>query len=194
MYARRIHSLALGAALSFCVGGCPGSLQDPERFQGSTTCPPGVDVENQIFKNNGAKSCVSAICHDHTEPAGELDLESPDPASRMIGKQSSDVNCSSRLLIDPQNPEASFLYEKVSKKKPSCGDQMPNVGSKLLLSEIDCVHNWILQKAYGARDGGVGGSAGSGGTLGSGGTAGSAGQSSGGGAAGAGGVQDAGAE
>ena len=191
VYAARTHIAALGIFAAIAIVGCPGSLEDPDRFQLSTTCAPGTNVETQIFMNNGSKSCVSTICHDTTEPAGGLDLESPDPASRMIGKKSQDPNCSSKLLIDPANPEASFLLEKVSQKKPTCGDQMPNVPSKLLLAEIDCIHTWVVTKAYGASDGG-GGTAG----VSSGGSSGSAGSSStggSGGSGGTGGVKDAGA-
>lgn len=163
-------SLLLGAAIAGCP---PGSLEDPERFLdggpggGSATCPTGYDVPSDLF----AKKCVD-LCHDDSDPDGALDLKSADPASRMIGVPSSDGDCATRLLIDPANPEQSFLIEKLTSKSPQCGDQMPDTLTKATASEIECVRQWVYGLVGSGTDSGAGGSAGaagSGGTTDSGG-------------------------
>lgn len=156
-------SMVLGAGVAGCP---PGSLEDPERFLdggaggGSATCPTGYDVPKDLF----AKKCVE-LCHDDSDPDGALDLKSANPASRMIGVASSDGDCATRLLIDPANPEQSFLIEKLTSKSPQCGDQMPDTLSKATASEIECVRQWV----YGLVGGGDSGAAGSGGATDSGG-------------------------
>lgn len=175
--------LAVGViALSGLVPGCPGKLEDPARFEG---CPPGFNVETEIFQ----KTCNDKLCHASADPAGELDLESPNPASRLVNVPSSNALCLGTLRLDPNNVDNSLLMQKLLLSKPGCGDRMPlEPNEPLSDSQIECVRQWAIDAAA-KYDGGVigtGGSAGSGsgGSSGgggaSGGNAGASGSSSGG--------------
>jgi hypothetical protein len=170
--------LAVGVlALSGLVPGCPGKLEDPARFEG---CPPGFNVETQIFQ----ASCNGKLCHTSDDPAGELDLQSPNPASRLLNVPSSDALCLGALRLDPNNVDNSLLMQKLTSSKPGCGDQMPLAPNEPLSdSQIECVRQWAINVAaqYDGGSIGTGGSAGSGsGGTASGGTSGASGSSSGG--------------
>lgn len=172
--------LAVGVlASSGLVPGCPGKLEDPARFEG---CPPGFNVEKEIFQT----TCNGKLCHVSTDPAGELDLVSPDPASRLVNVPSSNALCLGTLRIDPNNVDGSLLMQKLTSSKPGCGDRMPlEPNEPLSDSQIECVRQWAIEAAAqydgGAiGTGGTGGSAGSGSGGASGGTAGASGSSTGG--------------
>jgi hypothetical protein len=141
---------ALGSAALLL--GCPGTLDDPSAFETVQLepCPSGYDVEKDLFQS----TCAASACHDSTDAAGTLDLGSPGVASRLIGVAASDPKCKSRLLIDPNSPDKSFLIEKLEKAKPQCGVQMPN-GSKPLGGDvIQCVVDWV-HAHVGNTDGGL---------------------------------------
>lgn len=133
------------------MAGCPGALSDPDRFVegGSSTCPPGTDVEKDIF----GTSCSSKLCHDSDQPAAGLDLTA-NVASQVVGVTSSGgEECDGQLLLDPNDPEGSLFLEKVAAKTPRCGDRMP-LGVPLSAGEIDCVRQWVKQVSGGAGGGG----------------------------------------
>jgi len=153
---RRISPL-LGLLLIVpaAVVGCPpGTLEDPDRFiDASTTCPPGYDVPKDLF----AKRCVQN-CHSKKDKKGKLDLESPDVASRLIGVPSGNADCAVHLLIDPADPDQSYLLEKLEDSSPACGKQMPNTPKKATAAERDCVRQWVSGLV--GADSGAGGAAG----------------------------------
>lgn len=151
------------------LGGCPGTLDDPEAFR---PCTPET-VPTKLFVNK----CSGIGCHDSKEPGSGLDLTSPGVEARLIDQYSKFIvpneedsgimlgpdggplhDCEDRLLIDPANPSTSFLLDKVTKTKPECGDQMPAIGT-LSAKEIQCITDWV----QGLVDAGAGsgGSAGS---------------------------------
>jgi len=168
--------------------GCPGSLDEPERFTdgggggSSTACPPGYDVETDLFQ----ASCSSKVCHDSDQPEANLDLSGASAFANMNGVSSSDGACASRLLIDPSNPAQSFLLEKLTSATPQCGDQMPLGVKALSADKIDCVKKWIADKTGTGTGGSGGADAASGGSGGA--------DASSGGSAGAAGSSDSGAE
>lgn len=125
--------------------GCPGELEDPDRF--STVCDP----PSQIF----AKTCGASSCHDAKEPEANLDLESPGVEARLIDVPADCAEpdpddpeacvCPDRLLVDSQNPDASYLLEKVTQEVPECDDRMPLLTGNLRSREVECLRTWILQ-------------------------------------------------
>ncbi len=131
-------------ALALLPLGCPGTLDDPEAFldAAQATCPAGYDVEKDLFQS----TCGASACHDATQPTGNLDLASPNVASRLIGVPASDPKCASKLLVNPKNPDSSFLLEKLESSKPSCGVQMPKGSKPLAPAQIACVKQWIYDQ------------------------------------------------
>jgi hypothetical protein len=133
---RRPFALALLFAAA--VAGCPGSLDDPDRFSAQFgTCP-----DMPAFFG---KTCAVATCHAAKNPSAGLDLESDDIAGRLTGKMATG---SSGLLIDPSSPSESVLYTKVTDSPPS-GARMPLGGDPLDDAMVGCVLTWIESSTKG---------------------------------------------
>jgi hypothetical protein len=142
------------------LAGCPGKLREPERFRdggaadSGTNCP---DVPTEVF----AKKCAGSSCHSGATPASNLDLVSPDVASRVVGKTA--LACKAPLA-DPADPEASVIFIKIS-PGDMCGSRMP-LGAALPDDEIACVKDWIADQtpaastSAGTGSGGAGGAGG----------------------------------
>ena len=64
------------------------------------------------------------------------------------------------MLIDPANPEQSFLIEKLTKSNPQCGEQMPNSKFRATATEIACVKLWVQSLVGSGSDSGAAGSGG----------------------------------
>ena len=143
---------ALSVIAVVSLTGCPGTLDNPSQFSegvgdgsagsggsGGSTAQCDIAVESvpeQLF----VPTCATSSCHDTSAPAGDLDLVSPDVASRLVDQPSS--QCPVELLVNPTTPEDSLLFDKVSNAIPSCGDRMP-LGSSLPPEKIACVRAWI---------------------------------------------------
>jgi len=148
---RRRGFAALGAAcvavfVAFSFTGCPGELENPERF-GPAVCPAPMDVPAVIF----ARSCTDALCHSDTDPVADLDLMSADVLTRLVDVPSS--QCSGWLRIDSADPGESLLLHKLENAFPSCGSHMPLDG-KLSRVELACIRDWVFA-AVGKGDGGL---------------------------------------
>lgn len=124
-----------GAALltTIALSSCGSSAPEPEERR--------CDVP-KIFE-----ACGGRVCHGATDPAGGLDLVSEGRDARLFGVLGSTA-CGSRVLVEPEYPEASLLYEKLTADEPSCGRPMPPSG-KLDDFEIECVRKYI-EEASGA--------------------------------------------
>jgi hypothetical protein len=133
-----IPAFTLIAASSIVFLGCPGELDDPERFVDGgfpQSCP---DIPKELF----VKRCAGSICHEGANAAAGLDLIAPNVESRLVNKPGRDCP---GLLVDPVLPEASLLYEKLL-PLPACGSPMP-VGKPALNGfELECVREWIATR------------------------------------------------
>jgi len=86
-------------------------------------------------------SCDGANCHGAGSGLGNF-AESEEDAKSFIGVEGT-VTCGGKgPLIDPDNPSASILVQKVTPTKP-CGAQMPLTGDKLTDDQISCLQEWI---------------------------------------------------
>jgi hypothetical protein len=145
---RRFGRFLAGAALSFAalgtLSGCPGTLDDKERFlvdAGIDNPDAGTgggecgDVPARIF----VTSCGDTGCHGATAPQQELDLVSSGLDARIVGVQAK--SCSG-ILADPQSPAGSVLYSKLL-NQPKCGSQMPLARPPLSDADRQCVLAWI---------------------------------------------------
>lgn len=105
-----------------------------ESPDGSAPCG---DVPLTILREN----CTGGICHHAgTNPAGHMNLLSPCVAERLVGVVSS---CNGRLLIDPAQPDRSFILEKLENDRPECGGERMPFRSRLPGEKIECVRRWI---------------------------------------------------
>ncbi|RLB54328.1 MAG: hypothetical protein DRJ42_09395, partial [Deltaproteobacteria bacterium] len=117
------------------LGGCPGSLEDPGRFEAGV---PACDAEELLIR-----SCGSEVCHDADAPQADLDLVSPGVASRLVDVPA--VLCVDLgNLVDSADPQgASAMLQKLQ-TDPGCGLQMPPSPFEPLTSdEVSCLSAWV---------------------------------------------------
>lgn len=104
--------------------------------------PPGgdepCDAPGTILVSRcGAASCHGGAVGDFAESASALES--------LVGEEPSSNSDECGLMIDPENPEQSFLLTKLNGQLPSgCGAPMP-FGTPLTADELDCVESWISQ-------------------------------------------------
>ncbi len=110
----------------------------------------GFDVVQAIFTRN----CV--ICH---APGNDLDLVAGAAWADLVGQPAPSAEACGGTLVVPGDPEASYLYQKLSSPTPCSGSQMPRTDllpDPLPACVIALVRAWIAEGAPGRpADGGV---------------------------------------
>jgi hypothetical protein len=102
---------------------------------GGSSCEPTEASVSAIF----AEACTASGCHNASEPAVGLDLESEGIAGRLVDQAAATCD---RTLVVPQDAGLSFLYEKLTSDAPECGDRMP-IGARLSDDQLTCIRSWI---------------------------------------------------
>jgi hypothetical protein len=82
---------------------------------------------------------LSETCHRGKTPSAGLNLEAPVHA-KLVEVPSSE---SGRPLVVPGDPEASFLFEKITSDTPSHGARMP-LGQPLDAKDVESIRAWIV--------------------------------------------------
>jgi hypothetical protein len=135
---RALCAVAIGVAVAAMLAGCPGTLEDPARFEtDGSTCP---DIPTFF-----TETCALAGCHSAQSMIAGLDLASPNVFQRLLGKHPTGGG-GTGLLIDPSNPADSVLYTKLT-DTPPFPTRMPASGGPLSGDEIACVLTWIETNA-----------------------------------------------
>ena len=116
----------------------------------STVGPDGSDGAGQLTEATLAQvseifavSCAFSGCHSGGEPAGDLSLEG-DFAARIVG-----VDSGQRpdfKLVDPGNPDKSYLLIKVRGDDEMVSQQMPP-GNPLPAEQVEIIRAWIASGA-----------------------------------------------
>ena len=144
-----------GLLLIGAAWGCPGTLDDPARFLeagavGATdaSAPVGGDEAGADGSCPDvpallAHTCTASTCHNASDKAQGLDLQSPDVAARLVGVPATE---GAGVLVDPSTPSKSVLYEKLG-ASPPFGARMPLGASPLDAPTLACVLAWITQAA-----------------------------------------------
>lgn len=107
--------------------------------------PCGTLEARAIFQS----SCAASVCHDQSQPAAGLDLSGADPAGQLVGVPS--ALCPDETRVVAGDPEASYLWAKLTESMPACGEPMP-VGTSLSAEEITCIQEWIVGLGSGVVD------------------------------------------
>lgn len=128
--------MLLTAALLWVGCGSDDSTVGPDEsaVEGSRTEATLAEV-SEVF----AVSCAFSGCHSGDEPAIGLSLEG-DFAARIVGvasEQRSDFK-----LVDPGNPDKSYLLIKVRGDDEMISQQMPP-GSPLSAEQVEIIRAWI---------------------------------------------------
>jgi hypothetical protein len=154
-----------------CTTGCPGSINDPERFllpisQTEQGTGAAGTPDQRIAKHEPIQPDTSHTPEKTPElpplPAGceplviidkncvschaggdsaPPNLKGPDVKQRL---QNQTTDCGgTRPYISKDNPLSGVLWEKISQSKPSCGDQMPYGVAPLSPEKQACLKAWI---------------------------------------------------
>ena len=150
---RRAAGLALLAVL--LLAGCAGEGGDDGDGRGRATCTPAVDpAAAPRYASNIQpiydRSCALAGCHASVAPAQALDLSPGRSFGATVNRRSTQV--ASRALIEPGDPDTSYLLGKVRGDPGIAGVLMPQgcpgnplQGAQCLTpDEINAVETWIL--------------------------------------------------
>ena len=134
------RSLLLVAALLWT--GCGGD--------DSTLGPDGTDGEGTLTEATLAQvsgvfsvSCALSGCHSGGEPTADLSLEG-DFAARIVGVASGQRP--DLKLVDPGNPDSSYLLIKVRGDDEIVSQQMPP-GKVLPAEQVEIIRAWIASGA-----------------------------------------------
>jgi hypothetical protein len=161
-------TLGLLAACGGGSGDTPGDQVPTDCAEQIMTraCAPGATV-NKCVTCSGLSGC-----HGKDSPAiTGLDLSLDGLAANehgktLINKPADDVNglCGAaamptpikgKVIIDPNNPENSLMYQKVQTNFAECGSRMPYTASKpLSAADQQCILDWI-KKIPGVKSGGA---------------------------------------
>jgi hypothetical protein len=94
-----------------------------------------------------AVTCTAKACHNSVDKAYALDLQSPGVVSRLLNQPS--LELPSFKLIDPNYPNSSYIWLKVSLLMPPAGVQMPQMGTKLSPAQLQCFQQWVIAESAG---------------------------------------------
>ena len=132
-------SLLLAAALWWVGCGGDDSTVGPDGEGEGTLTEASLAQVREVF----AVSCTISGCHGGGDPAADLSLEG-DFAARIVG-----VDSGQRpdfKLVDPGNPNKSYLLIKVRGDDEIVSQQMPP-GSPLSAEQVEIIRAWIASGA-----------------------------------------------
>ena len=104
------------------------------------------EIQEYVFD----RSCASSACHAAPANAGGLDLTYGHSYAELIGgvPQNPAAAAAGMKLVDPGNPENSFLLAKLLEPTaPAFGAQMPFGGGAIHTGKIDAIRTWIAAGA-----------------------------------------------
>jgi hypothetical protein len=107
---------------------------------------PDVPVGQSVSYSEHLEPLVLAHClgcHESEEPKAKLVLEQGVGFGQLVGRRS--VQVPSMFLVEPGDPEASYLWLKVQ-HRASEGKGMPRTATsvkKLRAAELDLYRRWI---------------------------------------------------
>lgn len=152
----------LSAILLGLVTSCGGEAE-PAAPPGPTDCAE-VIFTRACAPGSTVNKCVTCSgisgCHGKDTPTTDLDLSAEGIAASQSGKTfinkpADDVNglCGAaamptpikgKVIVDPNNPENSLLYQKVLTGFADCGSRMPFTATKpLSAADQQCILDWI---------------------------------------------------
>ena len=132
------RSLLLVAALLWTGCGGDDSTLGPDGSEGELTEATLAQV-SEVF----AVSCALSGCHSGGEPKAGLSLEG-DFAARIVGVASGQRP--DLKLVDPGNPDDSYLLIKVRGADEIVSQQMPP-GQVLPAEQVEIIRAWIASGA-----------------------------------------------
>jgi len=107
-------------------------------------------IQSVIF-DSAAYGCTNGVCHNSAgnPAAGSLDLTAAVSYEQLVGVPSAIASADGVTVLDrvePSEPIASFLYEKLSAKTygtATGGQAMPSIFAALTPDHLDAIDKWI---------------------------------------------------
>ena len=145
--------------LSDCGGACVDLQTNPDHCgecgnacglggaceMGSCGCPgDGVSFVDEV-EPMLADACTGLGCHSGPAPASGLDLSPGQVHANLVGVPS--TQCADRMLVEPGQPGASYLMDKVLGVNLCFGTKMPKAAPDLTDAEIATLSEWICRGA-----------------------------------------------
>ena len=130
----------LVAAVGAALAGCPSS---------ATPTPVQTIAFAAIRDTILAPRCALPTCHDAAARSGNLVLDAANAYDALVGVEPNidTAREAGLLLVDPGQPDNSFLLIKLSGPPPDQGSRMPLTGDPLSESETALIAEWIAQGA-----------------------------------------------
>jgi hypothetical protein len=124
-----------------CAG--PGSTTDSAPASGDTAS--FAQIQSDIF----SQSCVAGGCHNAVSRAGNLSLVDGESYQELLHAPTDNIVARRAGLarVTPFQPDASFLWLKVTEPGPGEGSRMPLSGSPLSPDQTDLIRRWIAAGA-----------------------------------------------
>ena len=110
------------------------------------TAPPESSAYHEIQEAVFDKNCANSVCHAVPANAGNLNLTYDFSYENLVGRapQNPAAAAAGMQLVDPGNPENSFLLTKLmGPTAAELGARMPFGGGVLHTGKIDAVRRWI---------------------------------------------------
>jgi hypothetical protein len=103
------------------------------------------EIQDYIFD----KSCANSACHAAPASAGNLNLTYEFSYQDLVDRvpQNPAALAAGMKLIDPGNPENSFLLRKLMNPTPEQGARTPFNAGTLHSGKIDAIRTWIIAGA-----------------------------------------------
>ena len=133
------RSLLLVAALLWTGCGGDDSTLGPDDDGEGTLTEATLAQVSEVF----SVSCALSGCHSGGEPTADLSLEG-DFAARIVGVASGQRP--DLKLVDPGNPDSSYLLIKVRGDDEIVSQQMPP-GKVLPAAQVEIIRAWIASGA-----------------------------------------------
>ena len=132
-----------------CILMIPAMLLSCSKSDDTITPQPKIQptlssIQQQVFD----VSCSSTSCHG-SSAAGGLILTTGSSYSQLVGVRSvrDGEHTPTFFRVQPNSPDSSFLYIKLTAPTSKQGTLMPRLGVKLSQDKIDAIQTWIASGA-----------------------------------------------
>lgn len=128
---------------AFETSSVSGGLTDSGSDDSSGGTPDEPDCDLQAVFAKPDNGCTNAGCHGVQHVAG-LDLASAGLGERLVGRSSATVACGDRLIIDPNDIDASLLLTQITPEGVAggCGVIMPLGSQGVSNEDYACIADW----------------------------------------------------
>jgi hypothetical protein len=137
-----------GALLVAALAGCAGSGNGKSSQDGGGGCVPPDEPSISYASNIQPiydTSCALAGCHLGAAPAFGLNLAAGVSYDATVEVKS--LERPKLFLVEPGNPDDSYLVQKIEGAQGIAGDMMPSNMPPLSLDEMTAIRHWVMECA-----------------------------------------------